>query len=77
MIQRAIGVTIGGVITLILLLIMTPVTINDAIVPIVVGAIAAWLWPWVIAIWLGRRARERQQDRIEEEVQRQMREQGR
>lgn len=77
MIQRAIGVTIGAIVALILLLLMTPVTLDQAIVPLVVGAIASWAWPVVIAFWLGRRARQRQQDRIQSEVERQMNQQNR
>jgi hypothetical protein len=75
MIQRAIGVTIGGIVTLLLLTLMTEVTLDQAIVPVVVGAIAAWAWPVVIAFWLGRRAKQRREDQIQDEVERQMREQ--
>jgi preprotein translocase subunit SecF len=75
MIQRAIGVTIGGVVTLLLLVLMTSVTIDQAIAPIVIGAIAAWAWPVVIAFWLARRVKERRENQIQDEVERQMREQ--
>jgi hypothetical protein len=77
MIQRAIGVTIGGIVTLILLALMTSVTIDQALVPVVIGAIAAWAWPVVIGIVLARRVKQRRENQIEEEVQRQLREQGR
>jgi hypothetical protein len=77
MIQRGIGVTIGAIVSLILLLAMTDVSLEDAVVPLVIGAIAAWAWPVVIAFWLGRRARQRQQERIQGEVQRQMDQQNR
>lgn len=77
MIQRGIGVTIGAIVSLILLLLMTDVSLEDAVIPLVIGAIAAWAWPVVIAFWLGRRARQRQQARIEGEVQRQIDQQNR
>lgn len=77
MIQRGIGVTIGAIVSLILLLLMTDITLEDAVIPLVIGAIAAWAWPVVIAFWLGRRARQRQQARIEGEVHRQMEQQNR
>lgn len=77
MIQRGIGVTIGAIVSLILLLLMTDVSLEDAVIPLVIGAIAAWAWPVVIAFWLGRRARQRQQARIEGEVHRQMEQQNR
>lgn len=79
MIQRGIGVAIGGIVTLILLVIMVPAdaTWQDYIAPIAIGAIAAWAWPLVIAFWLGRRAKQRREDRIEDEVQRQLDQQNR
>lgn len=77
MIQRAIGVTIGAIVSLILLVLMTPVIWDQAIVPLAVGAVAAWAWPVVIAFYLGRRAKARREDQIQGEVQRQMREQNR
>jgi len=75
MIQRAIGVTIGGIITLILLALMTTVTIDQALTPVVIGAIAAWAWPVVIAFILARRVKQRRENQIEDEVQRQLRDQ--
>jgi uncharacterized membrane protein YfbV (UPF0208 family) len=77
MIQRGIGVTIGAIVTLVLLVIMTDVTFDQALVPIVIGAIAAWAWPLVIAFWLGRRAKARRDDKIQDEVSRQMDHQNR
>ncbi len=78
MIQRAIGVTIGAIVSLILLLIMTDLTLDqNVVVPLVIGAIAAWAWPVVIVFWLGRRAKQRREDQIQSEVQRQLDEQQR
>ena len=77
MIQRAIGVTIGGLVTLILLVIMVPAdaTWQDYLVPLVIGNVAAFFWPVVIAFWLGRRAKQRRSDQIDQEVSRQINEQ--
>ena len=77
MIQRAIGVTIGAIVSLVLLVIMTSLTIEEALVPLVIGAIAAWAWPVVIAFWLGRRAKQRREDAVQSEVQRQLDQQDR
>jgi hypothetical protein len=79
MIQRGIGVTIGGLVTLILLLIMVPESPawQDYIAPLVIGNVAAFFWPVVIAFWLGRRVKQRRESKIEDEVQRQMDEQNR
>jgi hypothetical protein len=74
MIQRALGVTIGGLVTLILLLIMVPAspTWQDYLAPLVIGNVAAFFWPVVIAFWLGRRVKNRRDQKIEDEVQRQV-----
>jgi preprotein translocase subunit SecF len=72
MIQRAIGVTIGVLVSLVLLVITTSLTIEEVILPLVIGAISAWAWPVVIAFWLGRRAQQRRDGQIESEVQRQL-----
>jgi hypothetical protein len=74
MIQRGIGVTIGAIVSLILLTIMVPesATWQDYITPLVIGNIAAFFWPVVIVFWLGRRAKQHREDKIENEVQRQL-----
>ena len=74
MIQRGIGVTIGGLVTLVLLLILVPANPawQDYIAPLVIGNVAAFFWPVVIAFWLGRRAKQRRDSKIEDEVQRQL-----
>ena len=41
----------------------------------IVGAIASFLWPIVIAWWLARRIRHRRDDEVQSEVQRQLAEQ--
>jgi ABC-type uncharacterized transport system permease subunit len=77
MIQRGIGVFIGALVSLVLLTLMTDVAWDQAVVPLAIGAIAAWAWPLVIAFWLGRRAKQHRDDRIEDEVQRQLDQQNR
>ena len=77
MIQRGIGVTIGAIVSLILLLLMTDVQTQDAVIALAIGAIAAWFWPVVIGFYLGRRARQRNEARIQSEVQRQIDQQNR
>jgi uncharacterized membrane protein YfbV (UPF0208 family) len=72
MIQRAIGVTIGALVSILLLSLMANVAIDQSVVPVAIGAIAAWAWPVVIAFWLGRRAKARREDQISSEVQRQL-----
>jgi hypothetical protein len=76
-IQRIIGLAIGGIVTLILLALMTEVTIEQAIAPVVIGAVAAFFWPVVIGWYLVRRAKQRREDQIQDEVSRQMNQQNR
>lgn len=77
MIQRIIGLTIGVIVTLILLVATTEVTVDQTIVPLVVGAVAAFFWPIVIGWWLVRRAKARREDQIQSEVSRQIDQQKR
>ena len=76
-IQRIIGLAIGAVVALILLVFTTDVTWDQTIVPLVIGAVAAFFWPVVVAFWLGRRARQRREDKIQDEVQRLLDQQNR
>ena len=77
MIQRIIGLTIGVIVTLILLVWQTDVTMDQAIVPLVLGAVAAFFWPIVIAFFLARRAKQRREGKIQDEVERQINDQNR
>ena len=76
MIQRTIGVALGALITYLLLVILNPTNNTDPtsvyLAAVVVGAVVSWAWPVVIAFWLGRRAKDRREDQIEKEVQRQL-----
>jgi hypothetical protein len=78
--QRLIGVVLGGVVTFVLLLLLigpdgTRIVGDETqayLVAVLVGAIVSWAWPVVIAWYLIRRRRGKQQERIEAEVQRQI-----
>jgi uncharacterized membrane protein len=76
MIQRFLGVSIGALITF-LILWFSDLTNQTDLMPwyiaaAVIGAIASFFWPVVAGIWLGRRARARRDDQIQKEVDRQM-----
>jgi len=77
MIQRGIGVFIGALVSLVLLTLSTDVAWDQAVVPLAIGAISAWAWPLVIAFWLGRRVKQRRENEINSEVQRQLDQQNR
>ncbi len=79
MVQRAIGIAVGALVSLILLIIMVPAEAGweDYLAPLIIGGIAAFFWPVVIAFWLGRRAKARRSDEIDTAVQRQLDEERR
>lgn len=78
MIQRLIGVSIGALITFLILWFSTVTKPAEGdlltwyLAAAVIGAIASFFWPVVAGIWLGRRARARRDDQIQKEVDRQM-----
>jgi hypothetical protein len=84
MLQRFFGVSIGAIITFLLLLLFTGPNntwrfVGDANQAYwwaaVIGAVASFFWPIVIGWFLVRRHRQRQQDQVQAEVERQMAEQ--
>ena len=74
--QRVIGIVLGALATFIVLVIYNATTFTDAIpaygIAAVVGAIVSLLWPWVIGLWLVRRVKDRRDDQIQREVQKQL-----
>ena len=80
MIQRLIGVSIGGLITFLILWLSTVTNPADLmpwyVAAALIGAITSFFWPVVAGFWLGRRARARRDDAIQKEVDRQMSEQN-
>lgn len=93
MLQRLIGVSIGALVTFVLLLVFYGTQeINGVVSPnwrivgdstqaflvaAVLGAIASFFWPIVVGWWLARRVRNRREDQVQAEVQRQLAEQQR
>lgn len=93
MLQRLIGVTVGAIVTFVLLLVFYGTKeINGVVSPdwrivgdstqaflvaSALGAVASFFWPIVIGWWLVRRTKRRRNDAIESEVQRQLAEQQR
>jgi hypothetical protein len=84
MLQRFFGVSIGALITFLLLEFFirgdgTYWIVGDAtqayIWAAAIGAICSFFWPIVIAWFLVRRHRERQQNQVQAEVERQLAEQ--
>jgi hypothetical protein len=80
MIQRFLGVSIGALVTFLILwfsTVMNPVDLMPwYVAAAVIGAIASFLWPVVIGFWLGRRAKARRDESIQKEVDRKLAEQN-
>jgi uncharacterized membrane protein (DUF485 family) len=75
MIRRISGIVLGVVAFLIVYWLTggfaTPATPNWALA-ILVGLVVALIWPWVMGVILVRRARQRRQNEIDQEVQKQL-----
>ena len=75
MIRRITGIILGVVAFLIVYWLtggrLTPSTPNLALA-ILVGLLVAIIWPWVMGVILVRRARQRRQVEIDQEVQKQL-----
>jgi uncharacterized membrane protein (DUF485 family) len=80
MIRRISGIILGVIAFLIVFWLSgglaTPATPNWALA-ILVGLVVALLWPWVMGLIMVRRARQRRQDEIDREVQKQLAQQQR
>jgi hypothetical protein len=70
-IQRTIGAAVGALVTYGILW-WNHVDSVVAGTAAIVGAIAAWAWPIVIGFFLARRAKQRRDDAIQDEVARQV-----
>jgi Na+/pantothenate symporter len=80
MIQRFLGVTVGALVTFLILWLSTVIDPVDLIpwyvAAAVIGAIASFLWPVVIGFWLRGRAMDRRDEQIQKEVDKQLAEQN-
>jgi hypothetical protein len=65
---------LGALATWLALFLMKPIPGDTSAYAIVavIGAIVAFLWPLVFGFWMGRRVKQRREDSIEAEVQRQL-----
>jgi len=76
MIQRIIGVSIGALVTFLILLIGNVTAQADPVswylAAAIIGAIASFFWPILAGFMLARRVRGRRDDAIQREVDRQL-----
>ena len=73
--QRIAGVALGAVVTYLLLLALVGTAGDGArtyAIAVIAGAIVAILWPWIVAIYVGRRVKERRDEEVQREVEKQL-----
>ena len=70
MIQRLLGASVGALATFLVLWLSTIAKPADSMPWY--GAAVSFFWPVVIGFWSGRRARDRRDEDVEREVQRQL-----
>ncbi len=77
--HRVIGIILGALVTYLLLAAMFAMNDDTTIkygAAVVIGAIVALLWPWIIGLFLARRVKARRDDQIQKEVDKQMSQKG-
>ncbi len=75
MIQRLIGVTLGAIATYVMLFVVNVTAGEEGpkyALAVIVGAIVAFIWPWIGAWILVRRARSRRDQAINREIDRRL-----
>ena len=75
MLQRLIGVSLGALVTYVLLILLNIGSSDQApkyLGAVIVGAIVSFIWPWFIGWLLVRRARNRRDEQISREVDKQV-----
>ena len=73
--QRVIGIFVGGFTIYVLLNVMEAVTKDTQpryLLAVGIGMLVMLLWPWVIGLFLARRVRDRRDEEIQREVDKQI-----
>jgi hypothetical protein len=74
--QHIIGVGLGALATYLILIVTKAAAADQYLPAIVIGAIVALAWPWVIGLLLARRVKNRRDEQIQKEVDAQMKAKG-
>ncbi len=72
MLQHIIGSAVGAVIAWLVLVLTNANTSPQYVTAVVIGAIATILWPLVIGFFLARRVKNRRDEQIQKEVDKQL-----
>jgi uncharacterized membrane protein (DUF485 family) len=75
-IRNLLAALVGGLVLFVYLLFWNATKFTDAVpafaIAGVVSAIGTWLWPFVIGIWFVRRAKAKRDEKIQQEVDKQV-----
>jgi uncharacterized membrane protein YhaH (DUF805 family) len=76
--QRILGAGLGALATYVLLILFAGTAQSQVyLVAVVVGLIISVAWPWIIALMVARRVKDRRKEEIDREVQEQLAEKSR
>ncbi len=76
MIRNLLAALVGGVVLFVYLLFWNATKFTDPVpafaIAGVVAAVGTWLWPFVLGIWFARRAKAKRDEKIQQEVDKQI-----
>jgi ABC-type uncharacterized transport system permease subunit len=72
MLQHIIGSAVGAAIAWLVLVLTNANSSPQYVTAVAIGAVASMLWPWVIGLFLARRVKQRRDDQIQAEVDKQI-----
>lgn len=76
--QRIIGAGLGALATYVLLILFAGTTQSQVyLTAVIVGLVVSILWPWIIALMVDRRVKDRHKEEIDREVRDQLAEKSR
>ena len=73
--QRIIGIVLGALVAFGLLVLLVGTSLDaprNYVIALVVGAIVSLVWPWIVGFYIGRRVKDRRDEEVQREVERQL-----
>lgn len=73
--QRIIGIVLGALLAFALLLLLVGTGLDNPrsyVIALAAGAIVSLVWPWILTFYIGRRVRDRRDEEVQREVERQL-----
>ncbi|MGZ8501345.1 MAG: hypothetical protein ACXWWR_01845 [Candidatus Limnocylindrales bacterium] len=73
--QRIIGIVLGALVAFGLLVLLVGASLDaprNYVIALVAGAIVSLVWPWIVGFYIGRRVKDRRDEEVQREVERQL-----